>query len=122
MRCGLIRTPLDGCSITSIADLVTRASGSRIRIERRRHPNIGSTSATFDEGGRACIWVTSAHRCTFVGCWSSSQSSPAGVSYGNKNGVILTAVVVIDGSEVRRLVWTDGTIVNVSTHCFSITN
>lgn len=59
---------------------------------------------SFDEGGRACIWLTQIHRSTFVGCWASSQIAS------------LTAAVVIDNVDVRRFHWSDGTIFNVLTH------
>jgi hypothetical protein len=73
-------------------------------------------ACNFDEGGRACIWASNMHRCTFLGCWASSQA------FGQQsfNGAVLTGVFVMDNADVRRIVWSNSTMVNVSTYCFWI--
>jgi hypothetical protein len=62
------------------------------------------------------------HRCTFNGCWASSQSSLVGETWGIQNGAILTGACVLDNADVRMVVWTNSTMVNISSYCFWVTN
>jgi hypothetical protein len=64
----------------------------------------------FDEAYHANIWATNMHRCTFVGCWASSQHST------------LTSTILLDSSDVRAFTWLGGTIVNVATSCILAEN
>jgi hypothetical protein len=75
-------------------------------------------SCNFDEGGRACIWISNMHRCTFNGCWASSQAA----GQTEFNGAILTGAFVIDNRDVRAVNWLNGTMVNISTYGFWVTD
>jgi hypothetical protein len=75
-------------------------------------------SCNFDEGGRACIWVSNMHRCTFNGCWASSQAA----GQAEFNGAILTGGFVMDSPDVRAVNWLNGTMVNISSYAFWVTD
>jgi len=64
----------------------------------------------FDDGGRACIWLTNSHRCRFQGCYASSVEAT------------LTGVIVIDGADVYGFEWTGSVILNAFNYGFWISD